>query len=136
MILYIQKIRKKEIKIGYYTNFSLEAYTDPRQKWGSTPSAQEEYDMMKRLCEISDMWAVEDIDEGCPFDIITWECYKWYDHNEHMTELSKEFPNVWFILEGEGEDQGDIWRTMYHNGRYETVYAEITFPDFNMIEEE
>lgn len=53
---------------------------------------------------------------------------KWYNHNEHMIEVSKQFPDITFILDGEGEEHGDIWRKYYCNGEWEGVNAEITFP--------
>lgn len=37
----------------------------------------------------------------------------WYDHDYDMQALAKKYPNLTFILDGEGEQQGDVWRSMY-----------------------
>jgi len=65
-------------------------------------------------------------EEGDPVDSV-----KWYDHDDDMRELSAYYPNVTFILEGEGEESGDIWRKYYRNGKAQEVYAEIVFADFD-----
>ena len=63
---------------------------------------------------------------------------KWYEAEDDMKELSKRYPEYWFLLYGEGEDRNDIWKAMFHNGVMQKVYAEIYFPDIDkneMIEE-
>lgn len=57
------------------------------------------------------------------------EC-KWYDHEERMKELSKQFPDVIFVLSGEGEETGDVWRKKFVAGEMTTARAQIVFPDF------
>jgi len=43
---------------------------------------------------------------------------KWYEHDEDMIELSNQFPDVLFTLDGEGESgPDDIWRKWYKGGR-------------------
>ena len=37
-----------------------------------------------------------------------------------MLKLSLEFPEYVFILDGEGEESGDIWRSFYKNGKMYT----------------
>lgn len=37
----------------------------------------------------------------------------WYEHKKDMQPLAKKYPNLTFILDGEGEEQGDVWREMY-----------------------
>jgi len=56
---------------------------------------------------------------------------KWYDHDSDMRELSSCYPNATFILEGEGEESGDIWRKYYRKGKAQEVYAKIVFDDFD-----
>lgn len=50
------------------------------------------------------------------------EPIKWYDHIEDMIKLSKVFPETLFILDGWGEELGDVWRELYMDG--ERVRAE------------
>lgn len=41
---------------------------------------------------------------------------KWYEYETHMTAVSKEIPAL-LILDGHGEESGDIWRTAWLNGK-------------------
>ena len=52
----------------------------------------------------------------------------WYDHEEDMLEISKQFPEIIFVLYGEGEAHDDLWRKYFANGEYEEAYAEIVYP--------
>lgn len=58
------------------------------------------------------------------------EC-KWYSHKEDMKTLSLEYPSVLFLLEGEGEDTGDMWRWYFRNGKDQYIKAKITFDAFD-----
>ena len=45
---------------------------------------------------------------------------KWYDHQDHMVEISKKCPNVKFTLTGYGEDSApyiDVFELTYFNGK-------------------
>jgi hypothetical protein len=44
------------------------------------------------------------------------EC-SWYEHEEDLLKISKDYPEVVFIIDGKGEDSGDIWREFYLNGK-------------------
>ena len=59
------------------------------------------------------------------------ESMKWYSHDEDMRELSKKWPNVIFHLEGEGEDNEDIWVATYQNGRCHHRHAKIVIDPFD-----
>lgn len=61
------------------------------------------------------------------------EAMKWYDHPEDMIKLSKMFPQTLFILDGWGEEVGDVWRELYMDG--ERVRADLifTFADFKVM---
>jgi len=52
---------------------------------------------------------------------------KWYDYEDHITQVSKQFPFVLITVDGEGEVSGDIWRLYARNGEVEKVTAQITF---------
>ena len=64
-------------------------------------------------------------------DLIESDMMKWYDHEEDMCELSKLFPNILFTLEGFGEEQGDIWREYFYNGKFQYAPATIIFDEFD-----
>jgi hypothetical protein len=52
---------------------------------------------------------------------------KWYEYEEDMKQLSKEWPNVLFILEGDGEETGDLWKAWFRNGGMHKLEAKIVF---------
>lgn len=58
----------------------------------------------------------------------TYEEVKWYNHITQMTEISKRFPTLTFLLEGAGESNDDMWQEYYHNGEHERCEAVISFP--------
>jgi len=56
---------------------------------------------------------------------------KWYEFDEHMTTLSKLYPNVVFQLDGDGEDADDKWRYYFCNGKSQDASPEIVYPEIN-----
>lgn len=58
---------------------------------------------------------------------------KWYDHTSDMERISLVFPNVIFMLHGEGEDRDDMWNKFYYNGKSETCQAQISYPQPTIV---
>jgi len=58
---------------------------------------------------------------------------KWYDYKDDMLLLSKQHPDHLFILDGYGEDNWDIWRAFYKNGKTYTwrLNKVILLPEFD-----
>jgi len=58
------------------------------------------------------------------------DSWSWYDEPEHSRIVSKKFPGVVIAIIGDGEEQGDIWRSVYYNGELiETLKPEpFQFP--------
>lgn len=56
---------------------------------------------------------------------------KWYGHEDEMTTLSKKFPEVTFILFGDGDAGGDLWRFIFKGGKSVLQRVEITFPPWS-----
>ena len=56
------------------------------------------------------------------------EFVKWYEHEEDMIACSKEFPDLTFLLHGEGEESGDMWDEYFQNGKSEICTAQIVYP--------
>jgi len=56
---------------------------------------------------------------------------KWYDWKEDLKELSKTFPNEVFELSGYGEEQEDIWRAYFKNGKIQMEKAEIVIGEYD-----
>ena len=48
-----------------------------------------------------------------------------------MLNLSRQFPGVLFTLRGEGEENGDLWRSYYRDGKMQTCKAIIMYPAFD-----
>lgn len=98
------------------------------------------------------MWEVEDVEEtsedtSSSFqsiaermieidDFFLWlgngEPYKWRSVESSMLQLSTDFPDVMFWLDGEGSEQGDTWRSWYKNGKSECIRPELVWPEFNL----
>ena len=58
---------------------------------------------------------------------------KWHDHNKDMLAMSLEFPDVTFILTGEGEDSPDFWQAKYKAGKMAKVVGEVVYPEFGEL---
>lgn len=56
---------------------------------------------------------------------------KGWEHNNIMIDLSLKFPNILFTLHGEGEENDDLWRKYYLNGKIQVEYAQITYGEFD-----
>lgn len=68
---------------------------------------------------------------GYELDSVLEEENTWYNHEEHMIEVSKNFPEVLFMLTGEGEESTDMWRQYFFNGKSQLCRSIITFEDFD-----
>ena len=106
--------------MGYYTNFNLTMLPEPDINFGT--------EIMKAIAAKIDNKDPNDISdydaEWCLGDSL-----KWYDHDKDMIEVSKQFPDITFILDGEGEDNDDIWKAYYKNGEMEVIQARIVFDE-------
>ena len=56
---------------------------------------------------------------------------KWYDHKDHMLQLSRQYPTVLFTLNGVGEARDDIWTLWVRGGKAYKEYAKIVYPTFD-----
>lgn len=56
---------------------------------------------------------------------------KWYDCDEDMKKFSKLHPDTLFLIDGEGEESGDIWRAYYKNGKSFRASAKLVFEEFS-----
>ena len=58
---------------------------------------------------------------------------KWYEHENDMCKLSAMFPDLYFTLEGDGEEFDDFWRKLFHKGKcIGCVDGEIYYPEFDI----
>lgn len=97
--------------MGYLTTYKLEIEKDGEQ-YVYLPDA------IKELLEIVEF---DPFDESC----------KWYDHAEDMIELSIRHKGTVFVLFGEGEDAGNLWRKYFKDGKTQESPAIISYIPYN-----
>jgi hypothetical protein len=100
--------------MGEYTNHSLVIL----EKGDSELSLDEHKEMISRKAGYDD-W------------LFDGESAKWYGHEKDMRAYSVKFPNTIFILEGEGEESGDIWKEYHKDGKMQRCKAKVSFDSFD-----
>lgn len=113
--------------MGYYTDFRLSVegsgpvYDKLMREKDKIVFSQGDYDWNLGK------WLAEYYTESC----------KWYDWQKDMESLSADWPNVLFILEGDGENTGDLWKAWFRNGKSHKLEAKIVFetikPDLDSV---
>lgn len=100
--------------MGYYTDYSLQINTDNEElrKKAFEDSKKEFY---------FESYAKNKLLKNA----------KWYEHEEEMKAFSTNYPDVLFILYGNGEESDDIWRKYFKNGKMQKAYAELKFDEFD-----
>lgn len=73
----------------------------------------------------------EGLDYAVDMDGDSVEPAKWYSHEKDMIQLSLKYPEVVFLLCGEGEESGDLWNQYFKNGKKQDCFATIVYDDFD-----
>jgi hypothetical protein len=94
--------------MGHYTAYKLEMR--PENK-----------DLYRQICR---EWTEFDYALGCGQA-------KWYEHEEDMLAISRKHPETLFILSGEGEEGGNLWKKYFQKGLIQSAYAQIVYPEFD-----
>lgn len=104
--------------MGYYTNFEIKV------------TGTEDFDTIHSTIEqVSDY----SFDENPRTkSMSSCDTYKWYGWQDNMKEVSRKFPNSLFIVDGIGEEEGDIWRCYFRRGKMDYIEAEIGFRDSHL----
>lgn len=110
--------------MGYFTRYSLAVYAHEEDA-----NLHEIYSHDDRESEPCDGFAF-DINQIADYEVFSNRC-KWYEHEQHMREYSKQHPKLVFQLHGEGEESGDIWQKWFVNGKMQTCHAKIVFDKFD-----
>lgn len=95
--------------MGYYTNYHITSIEDPNNEFNSF------------LQELADIVNEDELAYGSYYG-------KWYDWQEDTLKVSKNHPNLFFLIEGDGEESEDLWR-FYCQGE-KSCFQEITWPEF------
>ena len=118
--------------MGYYTRFSIEIRT-AITKAEAKEIARAINHAFAPLVKSEENWIfslddylcanVED-DEKATWDIMPYDELKWYDWEEDMKAIAKEYPEIEFRVEGSGEDRDDWWVALLKGDRYQIKYVE------------
>jgi len=106
--------------MGYETRYSLKTVRSVLDE--KDPLVTVLGEKPRKLPDFEKM--IVDLDEYNPFE----DRCKWYDHEERMKDLSAKFPHVLFVLEGFGEEDGDVWRKYFRAGKMFRADAVLSFP--------
>jgi hypothetical protein len=97
--------------MGYITTYRLEAYEThiiDCNQWGKLVGSITDPSFDKdHLIKIYNKDGVE---------------YKWFRYENEMIRLSQYFPNLTFVISGEGEDREDNWSESWQNGKRLTYW--------------
>ena len=110
--------------MGYYTNFKL-TLMDTGIGDDISPNSE----IYKKIREVFNVTFGTDNDSD--FDYLVEEgCeWKWYSWKEDMKIIAELFPDVFFELEGEGEDRDDWWRANFMGNKFCIRRAKIIPPE-------
>ncbi len=59
------------------------------------------------------------------------EMVNWFSCCENMQEYSKRYPDMLFVIYGDGEYGDDIWVHYHKNGKVQQEEGKIVYPDFD-----
>ena len=111
--------------MGYYTEHTLNARCVlDQQQFDDLCSYLKEHDLIGYAFDQGTYF--EKNHEAC------FGCYdsvKWYEHSKDMVALAEKFPNIYFELEGIGEEFGDFWKEYYHDMDIESCRGEIVYEE-------
>jgi hypothetical protein len=130
--------------MGYYTYFTLGVH---KKKYDvNCPDVTVDFEIEKKVAvelakiiyEIGDRPEERDVkylaavEEHGIYEVLN-DSMKWYDHEDDMCKLSAMFPDLYFTLEGDGEEFDDFWRKLFHDGEcIGRVDGEIYYPEFDI----
>ena len=112
--------------MGYYTSFTVSAVQiDSNSTKIDNP---ELFDEIKSKLEAISGYSFEgNLDD----ELYMWESVKWYECEEDMNQISLLYPDILFVVHGEGEESGDLWNHYHLNGQIQRDVAEIKYEGFS-----
>ena len=113
--------------MGYYTDFHLDVEIyNKEDKWYEPAPENILKQVQECFCKLFDWGCDENDFNWIIHHTINW---KWYDHENDMKKLAKLFPDLYFTLEGKGEEVTDIWVKQFHGDEYYEDFAQIAYPE-------
>jgi hypothetical protein len=111
--------KHKGENMGYYTRFSLAVYDKNQEVDDSIFPEFNNKNLYDNDLSIQNL--IDDVADSM----------KWYDHEDDMLEISKLYPDLVFVLDGDGEEAGDVWREFYQDGKTYRWELEAKRPSFD-----
>jgi len=109
--------------VGDNTRYSLEIFLSHGRQPLDPESARQGISALREKNE----WAQCALDENGGAE----EAQKWYEHEDDLREFSKS-PRPWlYVLSGEGEESGDIWKKDFRDGKMQVAKATIQCAPFD-----
>lgn len=116
--------------MGYYTYYNVSMRPADNHGVVDDETLAVVEDKAARI--LADKLGIEGVDDKkMIFDDIFYEELKWYDCDDDMVELSKEFPEYVFTVYGEGEERDDNWVAFYYKGEMWIGQAVLVWPEFD-----
>lgn len=130
--------------MGYYTYFTLGVHKKKHNV--NCPEITVDFEIEKKIAvelakiiyEIGDkpderdVKYLAEVEERGMYAVLN-DSLKWYEHEDDMCKLSTMFPDLYFTLEGDGEEFDDFWRKLFHDGQcIGYVNGEIYYPEFDI----
>lgn len=117
--------------MGYYTKYEIQFFSGDKELNFAEADAifgDPEFDIGYSL----DDYASDNEDLG-PFSV-GGDDIKWYDHDKDVMKISVKHPELTIILDGKGEESGDIWRKFFRNGKSYSWKPQIDPPTIKDVE--
>lgn len=109
--------------MGYYTSYNLTVYNANEGNINQVKSS------LRNLGLLNYVFWQDYAMVGNHYDFCCCESQKWYEYEEDMKAVSKQFPEMIFELDGEGEENSDMWKAYFQNGEMEYCPASIQYPE-------
>ncbi len=104
--------------MGYYTEFTLEIVDGPEVEQATCPHCNSEVFLDSLIID-----QIRKENERIAYSLS--QITTWYDHEEDMLVISKQYPETTFKLSGEGEENDDIWAKFFKKGKVVERRAEV-----------
>lgn len=106
--------------MGYYTYYNLSVFEYKNNTKGE--EVKNQIDFKKEICDI-----YHNGSQGLCFKAI-----EWHNWEKDMLEFSKKYPDLLFQLNGEGEDNDDIWVAYFIDGKCQYSKVKLILDSFDI----